>query len=192
MNSTSLEHLYGCIQKQYPGQELVFGDGNPDAGLMLVGEAPGRDEVVQKKPFVGRAGKNLDGFLETLGLSRADLYVTNVCKFRPAKVSAKNTVSNRPPTKKEILAAKPFLWREIELVAPRLLVTLGNTPLHAVKDFQSNIGEYHGKPGQIAIGEKKCCLFALYHPASILYNPALKEIYEQDLSNLAVWMNKNF
>lgn len=191
MNSVCLKRLYGRIQKEYPGQELVFGDGNPNAGLMLVGEARGRDEVAQKKPFVGRAGKNLAGFLETLGLSRAELYVTNACKFRPTKVSAKNTVSNRPPTKEEILAAQPFLWKEIELVAPRLLVTLGNTPLHAVKDFQSNIGEYHGKPEQITIGEKKCCLFALYHPASILYNPALKEIYAQDLSNLAIWLGKN-
>lgn len=191
MNLNSLEKLYRRISGTYPGQELVFGDGKPDAGLMLVGEAPGRDEVAQKKPFVGKAGKNLTGFLETLGLSREELYVTNVCKFRPTKISAKNTVSNRPPTKEEILAAQPFLWEEIGLVAPRLIVTLGNTPLRAVRGFDANIGDYHGKPERADVGGKEYRLFALYHPASIIYNPSLKETYSRDLSNLAVLLEKN-
>ncbi len=191
MDSNSLERLYDRISGAYPGQELVFGDGKPDAGLMLVGEAPGRDEVAQKKPFVGRAGQNLTGFLKTLGLSRTEIYVTNVCKFRPTKVSAKNTVSNRPPTREEILAAQPFLWEEIRLVAPRLLVTLGNTPLRAVRGFNAVIGDHHGKAERISLGTGKYWLFALYHPASIIYNPSLKETYSQDLSNLAVWLGKN-
>ena len=159
--------------------------------IMLIGEAPGKDEVTQKKPFVGRAGKNLAEFLGASGLKREDLYVTNVCKFRPTKISAKNTVSNRPPTKEEILAARPFLHEEIRLVSPRLLVTLGNTPLHAVWDFSVNIGGCHGAAEKIMLEKNGYWLFPLYHPASIIYNPALKETYMCDISNLTVWVNKN-
>ena len=191
MRPVSLEQLYQKIKRACPKQELVFGDGKPGAEIMLIGEAPGKDEVAQKKPFVGRAGKNLAEFLGASGLKRDDLYVTNGCKFRPTKISAKNTVSNRPPTKEEILAARPFLHEEIRLVSPRLLVTLGNTPRHAVWDFSVNIGGCHGAAEKIMLEKNGYWLFPLYHPASIIYNPALKETYMCDISNLTVWVNKN-
>ena len=82
-------------------------------------------------------------------------------------------------------------WEEIRLVAPRLLVTLGNTPLRAVRGFNAVIGDHHGKAERISLGTGEYWLFALYHPASIIYNPSLKETYSQDLSNLAVWLGKN-
>lgn len=185
MKSKTLESLYRKIQRAYPGERLVFGDGNPNAPLLLVGEAPGRDEVAEGRPFVGRAGRNLDEFVESVGLARTDFYVTNVCKFRPTKTSAKNTVSNRPPTRDEVLFAQPFLHEEISLLAPKVIVTLGNTPLRAVADMSANIGQMHGKAAEILLEGREYRLFPLYHPASIIYNPSLKDTYVQDLKGLS-------
>ncbi len=187
----SLSKLYQEITAFYPGTELVFGDGDAKASLLLIGEAPGRDEVEQKKPFVGKAGKNLNEFLDVLGLRREQIYITNVCKFRPFKVSAKGTVSNRPPTKQEVLQAQDFLHREIGEIAPRMIVTLGNTPLRAVRnDPAATIGAWHGRPEKVMVNARQYHLFALYHPASIIYNPSLKEVYRGDLCALAKCLQK--
>ncbi len=183
-----LSKLYRQIGDFYAGTELVFGDGDGNTSLLLIGEAPGKDEVAQKKPFVGKAGKNLDEFLKTLRLKREEIYITNVCKFRPFKVSAKGTISNRPPSRREVMDAQAFLHQEIGIIAPEVIVTLGNTPLRAVTDdFSATIGEYHGKPSQIQVKGKKYWLFALYHPASVIYNQSLKEVYEADLKALCIW-----
>lgn len=182
MSLHSLKKLYKRIEEAYPGERLVFGDGEPAAPVLLIGEAPGRDEVNEGRPFVGKAGRNLDAFLAEIGLTRADFYVTNVCKFRPTKTSAKNTVSNRPPTKKEVAFAQPFLHEEIELIAPKIIVTLGNTPLRAVAGDVANIGALHGVLRETTIMGAPYHLFPLYHPASIIYNPSLKETYQRDLS----------
>ncbi|MEF9863856.1 MAG: uracil-DNA glycosylase [Christensenellaceae bacterium] len=180
-----LDKLYAKIQSFYETDGLVFGDGKRNADFMLIGEAPGKDEVLQKKAFVGKAGKNLADFLEVLGLCRQELFITNVCKFRPFKVSEKNTVSNRPPTKKEIVEAMDFLHEEVALVSPKMLVTLGNTPLRAVTgDFSATVGDFHGKATKVTVLGIEYPLFALYHPASIIYNRSLKEVYEQDLRAL--------
>jgi DNA polymerase len=168
-----------------------MGEGDPDAQVMLIGEAPGRDEVKNKRPFCGKAGRNLDGFLGATSLKREDIYITNVCKFRPAKTSEKGTVSNRTPTKAEIMDAVGFLYLEISAVAPGIIVTLGNIPLRACKnDFSANIGEYHGKLGVSVINGVGYKHFALYHPASIIYNRGLEAVYAEDMALLVNCVQK--
>ncbi|MEG2575986.1 MAG: uracil-DNA glycosylase, partial [Christensenella sp.] len=189
MKAQQLRELYARIQKNYPDERLVFGDGNIDARLLLIGEAPGKEEIAKGRPFVGKAGKNLDEFLTSLALTRENFYLTNVCKFRPTKTSAKNSISNRPPTKAEILAAQPFLREETAIIAPKIIVTLGNTPLRAVTDFSADIGKCHGR-AVCAANVGGAVLFALYHPASIIYNPSLKETYIQDISKLALLLQQ--
>ena len=185
MSIKMLEDVYKSIQGFYNSGELVFGEGKPNAEIMLIGEAPGRDEVQAGRPFCGKAGRNLDEFLATISLPREDIFITNVCKFRPYKVSAKGTVSNRPPTRGEIEDALPFLYREITAVAPHCIVTLGNTPLRVcLGDFTAVIGQYHGHATDTEIDGRRYTLFALYHPASIIYNPALKAAYSTDLTAL--------
>ncbi len=188
-----LDKLYDGLSTFYQDTPLVFGDGNRQAQLLLIGEAPGKDEIAQGRPFVGKAGKNLDGFLQVIGLARNDIYITNVCKFRPHKTSEKGRVSNRPPTKHEIAQATDFLLQEIGYIAPKIIVTLGNTPLRAVLgDFSANIGAYHGRETPVEVAGRAYALFALYHPASIIYNPPLKATYDQDLQQLAAYLaNEN-
>ena len=111
------------IQFEKQEEDLVFGQGNLEAKLILIGEAPGAEEVRQKKPFVGAAGKNLNHFLEILDLKREDLYITNVVKFRPHKINPKtNRTVNRPPSKKEIETSIPFLKEEMGIIRSKLLL----------------------------------------------------------------------
>jgi DNA polymerase len=151
---------------------------------MLVGEAPGEQETLQGRPFVGKAGKNLTAFLETVGLERSQLYVSNVVKVRPTRMSAAGRVVNRPPSREEKELFTPWLMREIAIVRPAGLVTLGNVALQAfVKD---TVGERHGKwmRAVVAPPEQEAFtlpLFPLYHPASVIYNRSLSEVYRQDL-----------
>lgn len=166
-------------------QDMVFGEGPSGAPLMLIGEAPGAEETRLSRPFVGRAGKNLDEFLTAIALERANIYITNVVKFRPYKKSAKGTLSNRPPDKNEIASMKPLLMREIEAVRPRIVVTLGNVPLKCLAGINATIGSHHAVPATAGALSHRFMLFPLYHPASIIYNPALKTVYEQDLKKLS-------
>ena len=106
----------------WPGEDkiLVFGDGNTDhPPLMLIGEAPGEQETLKRRPFVGKAGKNLDGFLELMGMERQEIYVSNVVKIRPTARGASGRVRNRAPSKEEIALFLPFVMKEVDLVAPR-------------------------------------------------------------------------
>jgi DNA polymerase len=164
--------------------DMVFGEGPSGAPVMLIGEAPGAEETRLSRPFVGRAGKNLDEFLDTVGLKRADIYITNVVKFRPCKTSARGTLSNRPPDKDEIACMQPLLLREIEAVRPRIVVTLGNVPLKCLAGISSTIGALHAAPAAANALSHRFMLFPLYHPASIIYNPSLKVVYAQDLIKL--------
>ncbi|MEG0492999.1 MAG: uracil-DNA glycosylase [Clostridia bacterium] len=168
---------------------LVFGDGlaqNPV--LMLIGEAPGEQETLQGKPFVGKAGKNLDEFLAALHLRRGEIYISNVVKIRPTKASAAGRTVNRPPSLEEKTLFTPWLMREIATVKPAALVTLGNVALQAfIKD---SIGHVHGTWNRAVIAPPSEAaftlpLFALYHPASVIYNRALRDTYLADLSTLA-------
>ena len=169
--------------------DLVFGDGPVPCRIMIAGEAPGADEIRTGRPFTGQAGRNFDGFLEKLGLTRDDIYIGNTCKFRPFRVSDKGTTANRPPTTAEVRRAMPYLHEEVRLVNPTLLITLGNTPLHACTgDFALRVGDVHGRvlPQLVLHGVP---LFALYHPASIIYSPGLRETYEEDLASLRAYLD---
>ena len=171
--------LTGFIDKLYESERkvLVFGEGRIGAPVMMVGEAPGEQESLLGRPFVGKAGKNLDAFLEEAGMDRGALYVTNTVKFRPTKLSAAGRTVNRPPTQEEVKIFLPWLLKEIELVAPRYVITLGNVPLKALLGRGSVIGELHGR----FIDWNGRRLFPMYHPASIIYNPALKDVYSRDI-----------
>lgn len=173
----------------YPNRTIVFGEGAANPSLMMIGEAPGGDEEKQGRPFVGKAGKNLSAFLEVLGLKREEIYISNVVKLRPTKESPKTGKAvNRPPSADEIAFFLPFLQREIKIIAPQVIVTLGNVPLKAVTgEKKAVIGDYHGKPTPLADGRT---LFALYHPAAIIYNRALQTTYDEDLLELKVFLCK--
>ncbi len=163
---------------------LVAGEGKHDALLALVGEAPGKEETLQGRPFVGKAGKNLDTFLAITQICRATLYITNVVKFRPVRVSEKGTTANRTPNAEEIALFRPWLIEELQAVAPRVIVTLGNTPLRALTSAKAPIGAVHAEPLECAAGT----LFPLYHPASVIYNRALWPVYEEDLRKLKAYL----
>jgi DNA polymerase len=179
-----LEELYQKIRDTFPDQDLVLGEGNPHADIMLIGEAPGKTEVEMGRPFVGKAGKNLDMFLKYIRLAREDIYITNCVKFRPTRISEWGSVANRTPKPEEIAAQRDFLMEEIGLVDPKVLVTLGGIPLKSVlNDMSAAIGAYHGR----AVRSTKSgrTLFPLYHPASIIYKKELAATYEKDLERLA-------
>lgn len=177
--------LRAFLAEAMPGKEdaLVFGEGPDTPKLMLIGEAPGEQESLLGRPFVGKAGKNLDHFLQLAGLKRDEIYISNAVKIRPTKTGKTGRLSNRPPTREEIALFRPWLLREIEEVSPRIIATLGNVPLQAVTGEKVTIGEAHGQM-RIA-GERKLPLFALYHPASLIYNRSLAPVYEQDVRSLA-------
>jgi uracil-DNA glycosylase len=180
------------VQEVFTSKEkvVVFGEGNPSAALVLIGEAPGEQETLQGKPFVGKAGQNLDGFLNTLGILRQDIYITNVVKFRPVKEHPRTgSLSNRPPTREEIELCFSFLVNELETIKPTVVVTLGNVALKAVTDDRKAvIGEYHGKAAQLSLHKLDFTLFPLYHPASIIYNRELASTYEEDLTALKSYL----
>ena len=164
---------------------LVFGDGLIDRPvLMLIGEAPGEQETLQGKPFVGKAGKNLTAFLEVVGLDRCELYVSNVVKVRPTKRSAAGGIVNRPPNREEKLLFTPWLMREIAIVRPDALVTLGNVALQAF--MEDTVGNAHGRWHRTVVSPPEgeaftLPLFPLYHPASVIYNRSLADVYQADL-----------
>lgn len=171
----------------YQGKTIVFGEGARSPVLMMIGEAPGGEEEKQGRPFVGKAGKNLSAFLEVLGLKREEIYISNVVKLRPVKESPKTGKAvNRPPSGEEIAFFLPFLQEEIAMVAPKVIVTLGNVPLKAVSGEKGAvIGDYHGKPLPLAEGR---ILFALYHPAAVIYNRSLQAVYDGDLLALRAFL----
>lgn len=153
----------------------VPGDGNPDAAVVFVGEAPGKTEDELGRPFMGRAGKLLDELLAEAGVVRADVWITNVVKARPPK--------NRDPKAPEIAHWMPFLERELELIQPQLIVPLGR---HALKHFapEAKIGEVHGT---LLDGR----LFPLYHPAAAMYNQTLKATLFEDARALGALLSSS-
>lgn len=183
----STADVNAALRAHYGTTPLVFGTGPVPCAAMLIGEAPGAHEVEEGTPFCGQAGRNLSELLDTVHLQRSQLYITNVCKFRPTKMGASGRLSNRTPTTKEVSAATPFLLDEISCVQPRLIVTLGNTALQAIVGSKAvHVGEVHGTciSSQRPVLEG-ICIFALYHPASILYNRSLRRVYEEDLVRLS-------
>ena len=170
------------FQKLYVGEQkiLVFGEGRVPSRVALIGEAPGEQETLLGRPFVGKAGKNLDEFLALSGIDRGALYITNAVKFRPVKTSSAGNTVNRPPSQEEIRLFLPFLERELAIVSPEVIVTLGNVPLKALLGKQAVIGDAHGRWMDWS-GRR---LYPLYHPAAVIYNRALRPAYEDDVRRL--------
>ena len=166
---------------------LVYGEGAFSAKLMMIGEAPGEQETLNGRPFVGKAGKNLDEFLEMSGIRREEIYITNTVKFRPVKVSSAGRYVNRAPNKEEIALFLPWLKKEIAIVKPLCVATLGNVPLRAVTGRDITIGEVHGQFLEL----DGMTLYPLYHPASLIYNPALRDAYREDVEKLGKWVSKH-
>ena len=156
--------------------QVVFGVGNPAADLMFVGEAPGFHEDKQGFPFVGQAGKLLDRLLGGIGLTRADVYVANVLKCRPP--------GNRDPGQDEIESCEPHLFRQIELIQPLVIATLGNFATKLLSGKQTGITRVHGQEQRTTIGGRDVLLYPLYHPAAALYTPAMLTVLEQDFARL--------
>ena len=189
INNVQQELLAAVETSAYKENRIVFGEGAENPALMMIGEAPGGDEEKQGRPFVGKAGKNLSAFLEVVGLKREEIYISNVVKLRPIKESPKTGKAvNRPPSVEEIAFFLPYLLEEIKVISPKVVVTLGNVPLKAVTgEKKAVIGEYHGKPTPLADGRT---LFALYHPAAVIYNRALQATYDEDLLALKAFLQK--
>lgn len=171
----------------------ITGDGPIPANIMFIGEAPGKTEVESGKPFVGMAGKTFEGYLNSIGLSRKDIRITNTCFFRPIKINlsktGKTTTSNRPPKTSEVNLFRQILDEEIKLVKPKIIITLGNVPLKRLTSFK-NIGECHGK--LIYDDNLKKYIFPMYHPSALTYNRngSFKEMYENDWKALQDAINK--
>lgn len=156
--------------------QAVPGDGNPDADILFIGEAPGKNEDEQGKPFVGAAGKFLAEMLATINLKREDIYITNVVKYRPPE--------NRDPEPEEIEACMPWLHEQIKIIEPTIIVTLGR---HALEHFipGKKISEVHGQAFRRTfddIGEQ--VFFALYHPAAALYNGGMRQTLIEDFKKI--------
>ncbi|MBR0408517.1 MAG: uracil-DNA glycosylase [Clostridia bacterium] len=186
---TSLQSVYqemlAFFKPLWPGEDktLVLGEGRENSpALMLIGEAPGETEVIKRRPFVGKAGKNLDEFLTLARLNREDVFVSNAVKIRPTEIGPTGRTRNRAPNKEELSLFTPWLLREIQAVHPQALVTLGNVPLKALTEAKNTVGDCHGQWLESKAGIP---LFALYHPASIIYRRALAPVYEQDVLTLA-------
>jgi uracil-DNA glycosylase family 4 len=156
--------------------QVVFGSGNPDADLMFVGEAPGFHEDKQGIPFVGAAGKLLEQLLGGIGLSRSDVYVANVLKCRPP--------GNRDPLPEEIEACESHLWRQIELIQPRVVATLGNFATKLLSGKPTGITRVHGQEQETTLGGRRVLLYPIYHPAAALYTPRMLDVLQSDFRRL--------
>jgi DNA polymerase len=171
----TLDAFDGCGLKLRATQ-LVFADGNPEAGVMLVGEAPGRDEDLQGKPFVGRSGQLLDRMLAAIGLNRTNVYIANTVPWRPP--------GNRTPSPAEIATCMPFLVRQVELVAPKLLVTLGAAATTTVFGRPMSILKMRGKWEDLTIGKHNVRAMPTLHPAYLLRQPGQKHLSWRDMPSL--------
>jgi len=165
-----------CPQLASTRQTVVFGSGNADADLMFIGEAPGANEDKQGLPFVGQAGRLLDTLLEEIGLTRGDVFVANVLKCRPP--------GNRDPLPQEIDACQDYLFRQIELIEPRVICTLGNFSTKLLRGDPTGITRLHGREEVRRIGPRRVRLYPIYHPAAALYTPAMLEILRTDFRRL--------
>src|SRR5438874_6438466 len=156
--------------------QVVFGAGNPRADLMFVGEAPGFHEDKQGLPFVGQAGKLLERLLAGIGLSCQDVYIANVLKCRPP--------GNRDPQQDEIEACEPHLFRQIELIEPQVVATLGNFATKLLSGRPTGITRVHGQEQEVTLGGNRVRLYPLYHPAAALYTPRMLEVLEADFRRI--------
>ena len=164
-----------CPDLAEQAKNLVMGDGNVDADIVFIGEAPGKNEDEQGLPFVGAAGKFLDEMLASAGIKRSDVYITNIVKYRPP--------NNRDPQEDEKKAFWPYLVRQLDVIQPQIVVTLGR---HSMEYFLPNqkISLIHGQPKRIPFGERKLVVVPLYHPAAALYNGGMRATLIEDFIKL--------
>jgi len=171
-----LENFDGCALKA-TATRLVFADGNPQARIMFVGEAPGREEDLEGLPFVGRSGKLLDRMIAAIGLDRTSAYIANVIPWRPP--------GNRTPTPQETQICLPFIQRQIELVNPDVLVTLGNPSTQILLETREGIMKTRGRWFDYNTGTRVIRAIATFHPAYLLRSPGYKRMAWQDLRAIA-------
>jgi DNA polymerase len=165
-----------CPQLAATRTTVVFGAGNADADLMFVGEAPGANEDKQGLPFVGSAGKLLEKLLGEIGLARADVFIANVLKCRPP--------GNRDPHPNEIEACQDYLWRQIDLIQPLVLCTLGNFSTKLLRGDPTGITRLHGSAEVRVIGPRAVRLYPIYHPAAALYTPSMLDTLRADFARI--------
>jgi len=160
-----------CPELRDQATQLVMGDGSPDAEIVFIGEAPGKNEDLQGKPFVGAAGKFLNEMLAQAGMDRSDVYITNIVKYRPP--------NNRDPLPEEKAAFWPYLLKQLEIIQPKVVITLGR---HSMEYFLPGlkIGQIHGESKRIQFGDHKIVIMPLFHPAAALYNGGLRQTLIDD------------
>lgn len=165
-------HKNVCPDLAKSAKHLVFGEGNPDARIIFIGEAPGKNEDITGRPFVGAAGKFLSELLDSIGLKREDVYITSILKYRPP--------NNRDPKPEEKAAFWPYLSAQLEVIQPQLIVTLGR---HSTNCFLPDvqISKVHGQPLQW----QGYTLLPLYHPAAALYNGSMRQTLIEDFAVIA-------
>lgn len=154
---------------------IVFGDGNPDSKIFFIGEAPGKNEDLQGKPFVGAAGRILDSLLEIAGLAKQDVFINSVLPYRPP--------NNRDPKPNEIEFFSPFLDEQIEIINPEIIITLGR---HSLEKFlpEAKISQVHGKPQEIEWKGRRITLIPMYHPAASFHSTAVANALKEDFKIL--------
>ncbi len=162
--------------------QVVFGVGDPNADLMFVGEAPGFHEDQQGYPFVGQAGKLLDKLLAGIGLDRESVYIANVLKCRPP--------GNRDPQPDEIDSCEPHLFRQLELIEPKLVATLGNFATKLLSGKPDGITRVHGTPQEASVGGRTVTLYPIFHPAAALYTPAMLRTLEEDFARIPALLGR--
>jgi len=162
--------------------QVVFGSGNPNAELMIVGEAPGYHEDQGGLPFAGQAGELLERLLAGIGLGRDEVYLANVLKCRPPQ--------NRDPLDAEIAACEPHLFRQIELVRPRVVATLGNFATKLLSGRSFGITRVHGQEHEVTLSSTTVVLYPVYHPAAALYTPSMLKALEDDFARLPALLGR--
>ncbi|MBV9310089.1 MAG: uracil-DNA glycosylase, partial [Solirubrobacterales bacterium] len=178
------EEARGCVRcpLHQTRTTVVFGAGNADAELMFVGEAPGANEDRMGLPFVGQAGKLLDKLLEEIGLARGDVWICNVLKCRPP--------NNRDPHPNEVDACQDYLRRQVDLIEPTVICTLGNFSTKLLRAENLGISRLHGREEERLIGNRAVRLFPLYHPAAALYTPSMLETLRADFQQIPILLEK--
>lgn len=174
-------YAYRIENKYFP----VIGEGHHDARIMIVGEAPGKNEALTGKPFCGASGRILDALLARIGIGRDRVYITNIVKDRPPE--------NRDPAPDEIALYSPFLDRQIDIIQPKAIATLGRFSMtyimrKFVPDWNETIGEAHGKEIRVQASYGEIAILPLYHPAATIYNQKLKETFFSDGEKLKKYL----
>lgn len=171
LNEREVERVKDCSLAQSAAR-AVPGEGNPDADILFIGEAPGKKEDEQGKPFVGAAGKFLNELIESIGLNRSDVFITNIVKHRPPK--------NRDPLPEEIELYKPWLEEQINIIKPKIVVTLGRHSMRWILGPGLSISEVHGQPTQ----SNGILVMPMYHPAAALYRGDLRPVLKADFAKI--------